>query len=375
MHRFGTLLLVLPVASIVFMTACAPTLVPRPESESPTAYYDQGLILLEQDSLKTAAQFFHKAVKQDSTFAPGWAGLAFVIGTYGKTDLAFDYMKKAMRHKPTADVYVFKGRLLMRARKDDNGLNDAVQCFDRALDKKPGHTDALFYKALALKQAAKLESAAGLLRQMLQTIESAKADSLLSEINRVSRQNPVTQTATAIALKDSVTRGDFAALLDAEIQLYKKLQQNQPIGYGDGFQGPVPSEGILQQDRTIRDIKDHQAENSIRKLVRANVMDVYPDQTFRSDQILKRRDAALVCQNVMVHYLGQDITTRYINQPSVFPDVKRVNYAYNAINLVTELGIMQARENSGRFYPNQPLSGLDALKAVHNLEQVLESMI
>ena len=281
-----------------------------------------------------------------------------------------------MRRSPTADVFVFKGRLLLQAREGDKRLNEAIQCFDRALDKKPGHTDALFYKAIALKRAANLDSAAKLLQQILQTTKLPKADSLLSQINRVIRENPVTRAGKEIALKDSVSRGGFAALLDNEIQLYKKLQQNKPIGYGDGFQGPVPTEERLQaQGRAILDIKDHWAENNIRKLVSANIMDVYPDQTFRPDQIIKRRDAALVFQSVMVHYLGQDITTRYINQPSVFSDVKRVHYAYNAVNLVTELGIMQVEENSGRFYPNQSLSGLDALKAVHKLEQILESMI
>ena len=358
---------------VVLLSACAPHFVPMVKKNPAAEYYRMGMFSLKEDSLKTAAQEFHAAVKSDSTYAPAWAGLGYILGIFGKYDLGLKYINKSIRITPSADAYAFKGRFFLHSQKPDGWAEKAAEAFDRALDLEPYHPDALFFKSQLFKRSGNLEGAISLLKTLnsLKDIKYPQSDSMLSSLLSIKQENPETPTGIKIALRDSVTRAGLAALLDIEIQLVKKLEKNRPVP----FQGFV-SQSLTGGDTalTITDIEGHWAEISVRRMVYADVFDVYPDDTFRPEKKVKRRDAALVFQNVLVQYFGEQIATRYVNRPSDFVDIDRDHYAYNAINLVSELEIMTFKRDVQQFSPNEPLDGFDALRAVHQLRSVLDSL-
>ena len=65
------------------------------------------------------------------------------------------------------------------------------------------------------------------------------------------------------------------------------------------------------------------------------------------------------------------LATRYVGEASRFPDVRGDFYAYNAIALNAERGIMPADSISGCFRPDDPVSGPEALLIIRQLQNAV----
>ncbi len=105
-------------------------------------------------------------------------------------------------------------------------------------------------------------------------------------------------------------------------------------------------------------------------------MDVYPDNTFRPDELIQRVHLAMTLQNIVILVTGNNsLYTAFINTPSNYTDVKRTHYAYNAIRLVTEYEIMPVPATSDRFDLDGTVSGFDALLALRNLQGYLKASL
>ena len=77
-------------------------------------------------------------------------------------------------------------------------------------------------------------------------------------------------------------------------------------------------------------------------------------------------------QNILVMATGDEsLATKYIGQPSRFPDVNPSHYAYNAICLMTDRGIMSADKMTGAFKLNDKVSGADALLIIRDFQNAL----
>jgi hypothetical protein len=68
----------------------------------------------------------------------------------------------------------------------------------------------------------------------------------------------------------------------------------------------------------------------------------------------------------------QTIATRYIGTDSGFPDVRPDYYAFNAIMLCIKQDIIEANTATGEFNPGNPVSGIDVIISLKNLETVLK---
>ena len=77
-------------------------------------------------------------------------------------------------------------------------------------------------------------------------------------------------------------------------------------------------------------------------------------------------------QNVLIAVTGDNsLATKYIGSVSRFPDVNPSHYAYNAICLVVDRGIMKADTIDGAFGMTEPVSGADALLIIRELQNAL----
>jgi len=102
-------------------------------------------------------------------------------------------------------------------------------------------------------------------------------------------------------------------------------------------------------------------------------MELFPDQTFRPDEKITRADYAMLLQNILILATGdENLATKYIGSASRFPDVNASHYAYNAVCLMVDRGIMQADKLSGAFHLNDPVSGADALLIIRDLQNALK---
>ena len=80
----------------------------------------------------------------------------------------------------------------------------------------------------------------------------------------------------------------------------------------------------------------------------------------------------MVMQSVMIMVTADEsLATKYIGQNSRFPDVRSSHYAYNAISLMVDRGIMKADKISGEFRLKDTMSGADALLAIRDFQNAL----
>jgi hypothetical protein len=66
------------------------------------------------------------------------------------------------------------------------------------------------------------------------------------------------------------------------------------------------------------------------------------------------------------------ISTMYIGSESLYPDVHRDYYAFNAISLCVEKDIMDVNPSTGNFDINGTLTGVDAISMMLILGEILK---
>ncbi len=97
-----------------------------------------------------------------------------------------------------------------------------------------------------------------------------------------------------------------------------------------------------------------------------------PDNTFRPEKPLTRASYARVNQGILdLITADQGLSTRYVGEESRFPDVRGDSYAYNAIAVSVERGIMSADRITGRFRPDETVSGAEALLMIRELQNAV----
>ena len=80
----------------------------------------------------------------------------------------------------------------------------------------------------------------------------------------------------------------------------------------------------------------------------------------------------MTMQTIMIMATGDEgLATKYIGETSRFPDVNGSHFAYNAIALMVDRGIMHADKMSGAFELNGNMSGADALLAIRDFQNAL----
>jgi hypothetical protein len=78
---------------------------------------------------------------------------------------------------------------------------------------------------------------------------------------------------------------------------------------------------------------------------------------------------AVVTHGILVLLTGdQELATRYLGETSRFPDVRSDSYAYNAIALNAERGIITADHLTGLFHPEGQVSGAEAMQIIRQLQ-------
>jgi hypothetical protein len=127
-----------------------------------------------------------------------------------------------------------------------------------------------------------------------------------------------------------------------------------------------------EQMAAATDIEGHWAKNWIEGVIKAGAIDPFPDHTFRPDEQITRANYAMFLQNVLIAATAdQSLATKYIGTTSRFPDVNPSHYAYNAICLTVDRGIMKADTMDGAFGMADAVSGADALLIIRDFQNAL----
>ena len=226
-------------------------------------------------------------------------------------------------------------------------------------------TEISWYRAHAYLEAGDMVAARKVLTSILETnrgiwLEPAMAE--IEQIQMVERAGPGSDLGKQIGFKETITRGELAVLLVEELKIGELFAKRSPTWAED-----TSSKDITRPS----DIDYSWSRPWIEEVLGLGVHGLEPfhDGTFHPDEPITRAHYALVNQGVLVLLSGDNsLTTRYIGESSRFPDLRADHYAYNAVALSIERGIMKVDRRSGAFRPDDGVSGAEALVIIRELQ-------
>ncbi len=347
--------------------------------DTPDNHYSQGLRELEAGQLEAAVEEFQRATALNPDYPGGYIGIGLAMAEKKDFNAAYESIDKGIgKDDQFIDGPIAKGRIIVMEKKGDDWLEKAINQFEDALKIDPESEKAVYYSGMAYKEAYEFGEAANAFSKVI-AIKGDFAQEANAEwelVQKIQRAAPGTKIGASIALIPEIDRADLAVLFMEELKLLEVLQKNQPQIYDTRFRPPTdPTQ--MQTSRTeqmaaVTDIEDHWAKNWIEDVVQAGVMDVFPGHTFLPDEKITRVNYAMFLQNILIAVTGdQSIATKYIGTLSRFPDVNPTHFAYNAICLAVDRGIMKADTINGSFGMSKSVSGADALLIIRELQNAL----
>ncbi len=373
-YRGAALLLLLLAAG------CGPKAIKEASvQDTPEKHFGRGMYELERGNMTSARTEFERAIALNPDYGEAFSGLAMISATQGDYKKAHELADKALdKNGKSLESLVVKGRIIAMERKGDDWVEKAAKQFDKALAINPSSAKALFYKGEAYKEGYQFGEAAGLYSKViaLKGDYAAQADQAWERMQKIQRAAPGSKEGARIALIDEIDRADVAVLFMDELKLMEILKQKRAPEYNTGFKAPEDPTAIqtsvTSRSAEVTDIDNHWAKSWISEIIAARGMELFPDRTFRPDEKITRVDYAMLLQNILIMATGDEsLATRYIGQPSRFPDVNPTHYAYNAVCLMVDRGIMKADKMTGAFDLKSHVSGADALLIIRDFQNAM----
>ena len=276
------------------------------------------------------------------------------------------------------DCWIAKGRVIARA-KEGNWMKDAKKAFEKALDLEPNSSETYYYLGVGYKEAHMFSESEGAFGTVVGFKDdwSVRATEQWELVKDIVMASPISAKGREIALIEEIDRADMAVLFMEELKLAELLEKKRPKQYDTGFEAPEDpttfqlEEPGLAEAPEATDIQDHWAASWLKEIIYIDGMEVFPDHTFRPDELVTRSDFAGFLQHIIVLKTGDDaILTRYIGETSHFPDMRSDHWAYNAAMLCVQRGILETNMD-GEFSPMDHVSGADALLSIRDFQNAL----
>lgn len=125
------------------------------------------------------------------------------------------------------------------------------------------------------------------------------------------------------------------------------------------------------------DMGNHPLRQDVETALRLGVrgLELYPDQTFRPDELVTRAAFAVMMEDFLAKAKGDERrVSRFTGISSPFNDVGNNLPYFEAVMVCTSLGIMNPVDIRGReFRPMETISGIEALLAVQSLKEYLKT--
>ena len=363
------------ISLVISFYHCGPKFRPQSDVDTPEYHYRAGLRYIENEEYGDAISAFERAVGLDKKFAPGWAGLGLATGLNGDLKQGRKYMDTALgRGKKIPDVHVLSGRLWIAHKEvDKKWIKNAKKAFERALKLDPDYEAATYYLGYAYLQNYDFSLAENEFRKLVERKGeyAAKADEMWALSQKIVRAQPGTMAGKKISLQPKITRADLAVLFIEELKLPEIFERFLPQ---DTPEFQTPGQMASQANAPLPpDVKGTWAERWISDALKLGVLEPDPDGRFYPAESLTRAGYAKAVARILVAATRDpDLETRYFGEnPSRFSDVSSSHYAYPAMALCAERGIMKADLVTGQFSPAGTVNGADALLIIRAIQNSL----
>jgi tetratricopeptide (TPR) repeat protein len=375
--------------------------------DTPGHHTYTGLKLLDLGKYSDARREFKMATQLDAKYSKAFTGMALINICNGKLDAAAYNLAEGLKNAESDDeklfAYVAGIRYHTSNKSDPRWLEAAKNQFDEAVLIDYKYSPAYYYMGLAYREALEFNRAI----QMFSTVIKLKTDHIddatnqISFLQKVQKAKPTTLIGKKIALTESLTRAETAALFMEELKLKdlynkyapkppdKPAKETEPVAQEMKETGPITDTKAAGQVFTetfpvepppmkiwAKDIMEHPLLKHIEGVLEAGVkgLENDPKGNFKPNEVISRGEFAIIVEDILIRVTGEkDIAARYVNSKALFPDVPAEMPYFNAIISVTSRGIMEAKNTkTGEFAPLKPLSGVEALQAIRKLKEELK---
>ncbi|MBF88901.1 MAG: hypothetical protein CMG75_04430 [Candidatus Marinimicrobia bacterium] len=374
MNKRLSLLFLFPV--LIFITACGPKATSQSDVDTPEYHYRAGIRYLDNEDFQSAIRSFQRSVDLNKKFALGWGGLGLAYGLIGELKTGRKHMDNALDNgKKVSEVRVLSGRLWI-AHKSDNKrwLKRAIDEFDTALKLDRDSEAAVFWKGMAYMQNYDFSLAEAEFRKLVERKGeyAGRADDMWALSQKIVRAQPGTTAGKRIALKSKISRADMTVLFIEELKLTELFERFMPQSSSSGFQ--TPGQVMNQSAPPIPgDVSGSWAEGWITEAMKLGVVEADPDGFFYPAESVTRAGYARAVARILTMVTrDESLETRYFGEnPSRFSDVSSSHFAYPAMALCAERGIMKADLVTGGFKPTGNVGGADALLIIRSVQNSL----
>jgi tetratricopeptide (TPR) repeat protein len=343
---------VLMVFFVAFMQASA--------TQTAGANLRNGWQLLEEGKYMDAQHEFEIAVRQNTKDSSPRLGLALVEASNGRVPQGETFLRTAGTLAKTNEAKLEYEAGAIRfytiVQQPHDWLDEAKKHYNGGISISNKYAPLQYRMARAYIAANDLGHAQDLLAQVV-AIHSEFADTADREWKRVQkilRASPATRVGAGIAMQDHISRADLCALLAGETSIGKLFT---PGGAQSKINEPP-------------DIKDHRLRQDVLTVLQWGIrgLEIGPDGKFAPNRPVLREEIAFVIEDILIKgRTDQATATRFVGaETSPFSDVSPTYAWFNSIMTVTSRGILEGTLN-GKFEPEAPVEGADALLALRKL--------
>jgi Tfp pilus assembly protein PilF len=355
------------LACIVLIGAgCSQAVKPTSPEDTPKIHYQNGLKLLDdKDPLKPENEF-RRAIELDSRSPYGYTGLAAMYLNRKYPNRALKNANRALSRDPSfADAAFLQGKCYLQGKWKDRFVK-AEASFRRLLVIEPESERALYFLGETFLASYRFEEASGYYSQAAEKKGTYANDAAarIDLVDRTMEAKPATDDSRRICIERDASRDDVCHLLIGELNLKDLVKRLRLMRYEAIYHG---NEGIKKLPQDIEERDDRKIILDIMAL-RFPHLDVFPNGDFYPDRKVTRAECAMIMQEI-VEFLSDDPTlaTRYASSDSPFSDVRPDYYAFNAIMLCGERGIIKTDPSMGKFDPDGSVRGVDVLLMIRAL--------
>ena len=367
--------LVLSALFLYVFSGCSKTVIKKSDIDTTDNHYASGIQKLAQKDVTGAEADFLRAIELEKKSPKGYTGMALLELSRAEYKKALKRSGKALKYDSNfVDAHIARGRILTE-RKKGNWFDDALASFENALKLDPENEKALFYCGDCYLAHAAFSEALDYYSRTVTKQGSLKdrAAAKHSQVSKVIEASPVSEEGKKRILYEKISRSDLCVLLVGELKLKELLASHRPVLF----------EEIYNDDYTVRkgkviafsDDKSHISKRWIQDIIPLHIsdLDVFPNGNFYPDRLINRAQLAMIIQGILSMLNNNPtLATQYVGIESGFPDVRPDFYAFNAIMLCVQEGILEPEPSTGAFKPENQVSGTDAVLTIRNIERLIE---
>ncbi len=330
----------------------------------PEDHYKTGLQKLNSNHQAGAEEEFNRAVALGKKTPYGHTGFALLELSRTNYKRALKHAERALKYDSSfSDAHLATGRILTAWKRRSDWADKALESFEKALELAPENENVLYYTAEYYYEAGEYERAIEYYTRanVLSGDLAETAAKKIEHTKKMIEASPLSDEGKRIADIEKISRADLCILLIEEFKLKQLLHRHRPEKFNQLFNADYSR--IARTGRLHPEIGNNPAKEWILDIIQIDIpfLDPYPDGYFYPDRLVTKSQFAVTVQEVLA-MVNDDrtLTTRYIGMESGFDDVRTDYYAFNAVNLCVDLGIMTP-EAERIFDPNGSVSGIDAI--------------